>query len=115
VARKASNAPVAIDEVVEFRDEEFYAAKLYDSEHLRVLAFAFKPGQEMETVKVDPSVLLVAHSGEGFFTVGKREYPVAPGSFVVVAPKEAHSVRAGKREPFVVLVVIAPSPTGLLE
>lgn len=115
MARKASMDPIALPKVVQFRDAEFYSQKLYDSEHMRVVAFAFKPGQEMDTVKVDPSVLLFAQSGEGFFTVGKKEFPVSPGSFVVVEPKEAHSVRAGKKEPFVVLVVIAPSPTGLLE
>jgi quercetin dioxygenase-like cupin family protein len=115
MARRETMAPVALPDLVEFRDEEFYAQKLYDSEHMRVLAFAFKPGQEMETVKVAPSVLLLAHSGEGFFTVGKKEYPVRPGSFVVVGPNEPHSARAGKREPFVVLVVIAPSPTGLID
>jgi quercetin dioxygenase-like cupin family protein len=107
--------PVALPKVIEFRDEEFYAKKLFDSEEMRVLAFSFKPGQEMDTVKVDPSVLLFAYSGEGFFTVGKREHPVSPGSFIVAAAGEPHSVRAGKKEPFVVLVVIAPSPTGLLE
>jgi quercetin dioxygenase-like cupin family protein len=107
--------PIALPKVIEFRDEEFYAKKLFDSEEMRVLAFSFKPGQEMENVKVDPAVLLFAYSGEGFFTVGKREHPVSPGSFVVAGPREAHSVRAGKKEPFVVLVVIAPSPTSLLD
>jgi len=115
VARKAAVEPVALAGVIEFRDEEFYAKKLFDSEQMRVLTFSFKPGQEMDEVEVDPSVLLYAYSGEGFFTVGKKEHPVAPGTFVVVPPREAHAVRAGKRGPFVVLVVIAPSPTARVE
>jgi quercetin dioxygenase-like cupin family protein len=107
--------PIAFDNYIEFRDEEFYANKIVDGEDMRVLAFAFKPGQEMDAVRVKPSVLLYAYRGEGFFTVGKREFPVRPGQFVVVAPDEAHGVRAGRREEFVALVVIAPSPTGMLE
>jgi quercetin dioxygenase-like cupin family protein len=107
--------PVAVDAFVQFRDEAFYASKIFDSEQMRIVAFCFKPGQEMEEVRVKPSVLLYASQGEGYFTVGKREHPVKPGQFVVVAPNEAHGVRAGKREPFVALVVIAPSPTALLE
>jgi quercetin dioxygenase-like cupin family protein len=113
--RKASMVPVAVEAFVEFRDEDFYASKIFDSEHMRIVAFCFKPGQVMEDVRVKPSVLLYASSGEGFFSVGRKEHPVKPGQFVVVAPNEAHGVRAGKRENFVALVVIAPSPTGLLE
>jgi quercetin dioxygenase-like cupin family protein len=117
VARKQKTAmdPVPLDAFVQFRDEEFYANKVHDSEEMRVVAFCFKPGQEMDAVTVKPAVLLFAYSGEGFFTVGKRDHPVEPGKFVVVAPGEAHGLRAGKLEPFVVLVVIAPSPTGMLE
>lgn len=115
MARRKSEEPQRVEAFVEFKDEEFYAQKVYDSNDLRVLTFCFKPGQEMEEVRVKPSVLLYAFSGEGYFTVGKRESPVKPGAFVVVGPNEAHGVRAGKRGEFVVLVVIAPSPTGLLE
>jgi quercetin dioxygenase-like cupin family protein len=107
--------PARVESFFEFRDEAFYAQKVYDSADLRVLTFCFKPGQEMEEVRVKPSVLLYAVSGEGYFTVGKRETPVKPGAFVVVASNEAHGVRAGKKTEFVVFVVIAPSPTGLLE
>jgi len=115
MARKPGMEPSRVEDFIEFRDEEFYAQKVYDSDDLRVLTFCFKPGQEMEEVRVKPSVLLYAFRGEGFFTVGKRERPVMPGAFVVVGPNEAHGVRAGKHGEFVVLVVIAPSPTGLLE
>ena len=115
MARKPDVVPIKLSEAVEFRDHEFDAKKLFDSEEMRILTFAFKPGQEMETVKVDPAVLLFAYSGEGFFTVGKKEFPVEPGAFVVVPPKEPHSARAGKHGPFVALVVIAPSPTSLIE
>ena len=106
--------PIALPEVIEFRDEEFYAKKLFDSEEMRVLAFSFKAGQGMDTVKVEPRVMLFAYEGEGFFTVGKREFPVQPGAFVVTERNEPHSVRAGKHGPFVALVVIAPSPTALI-
>jgi quercetin dioxygenase-like cupin family protein len=115
VAKKPVMEPIAVDDYVEFHDEEFYANKIVDGEDMRVLAFAFKAGQEMEVVRVRPSVMLYAFRGEGFFTVGKREFPVRPGQFVVVAPDEPHGVRAGRREEFVALVVIAPSPTGMLE
>lgn len=115
MARRKEMEPARVEELIEFRDEEFYARKVYDSNDLRVLTFCFKPGQEMDEVKVKPSVLLYAFSGEGFFTVGKREHPVKAGAFVVVGPNEAHGLRAGKHGDFVVLVVIAPSPTGLLE
>ncbi len=115
MARKTSMEPQRVEDFVEFRDEEFYAQKVYDSTELRVLTFCFKPGQEMEEVRVKPSVLLYAVSGEGYFTVGKRETPVKAGAFVVVGSNEAHGVRAGKHGEFVVFVVIAPSPTGLLE
>jgi quercetin dioxygenase-like cupin family protein len=69
----------------------------------------------MEEVQVAPSVLLYAVAGNGFFTVGKKEYPVEPGDLVVVERKQAHGIRAGKSEEFVVLVAIAPSPTSLIE
>jgi len=115
VARKGAMDPKRVEDLLEFRDEDFYAQKLYDSEDMRVLAFCFKPGQEMDEVKVKPSVMLYAFSGEGYFTVGKKEHIVKPGAFVVVPSNEAHGVRSGHKEPFVVLVVIAPSPTGLLE
>ncbi len=115
MARKAGTEPQRVESFVEFRDEEFYAQKVFDSNDLRVLTFCFKPGQEMEDVRVKPSVLLYAVSGEGYFTVGKRETPVKPGAFIVVGPNEAHGVRAGRHSEFVVFVVIAPSPTGLLE
>ena len=69
----------------------------------------------MDPVRVKPAVLLMAYSGEGFFTVGKREHEVRPGAFVVVPPNEPHAARAGKHGEFVVFVVMAPSPTGLLE
>ncbi len=69
----------------------------------------------MERVRVKPAVLLFAYAGEGFFTVGAREHPVKPGAFVVVPPNEPHAARAGSHGNFVVFVVMAPSPTGLLE
>lgn len=115
MAKKMAMEPVRVDEFVEFRDAAFYANKIFDSAEMRVVAFCFKRGQEMGEVRVKPAVLLYAYSGEGFFTIGRKEYAVEPGKFVVVASDEAHGVRAGKHADFVVLVVIAPSPTGLIE
>ncbi len=106
--------PVPLDRFIEFRDEEFYANKVHDGEDVRVLVFCFRPGQEMEPVEVEPSVVLYAVAGEGYFTVGKHEHPVEPGDLVVVERKQPHGIRAGKRGEFVVLVAIAPSPTSLI-
>ena len=115
MAKKPVSGPVRFEDYLEFHDEEFYASKILDGEDMRILAFCFKPGQQMEPVKVKPSVMLYAIRGDGFFTVGKKEFPVEPGQFVLVEPNESHGVRAGHREEFAVLVVIAPSPTGLIE
>jgi quercetin dioxygenase-like cupin family protein len=115
MAKKPVMAPVPLDKFIEFRDEEFYANKVHDGEDVRVLVFCFRPGQEMEDVEVAPSVVLYAVAGTGFFTVGKKEYPVEPGDLVVVERKVPHGIRAGKAEEFVVLVAIAPSPTSLIE
>ena len=115
MAKKTAMEPQALDKYVQFRDHEFQTSKVYDGEDVRILVFCFKPGQEMEPITVEPSVTLYAVSGEGFFTVGKHEYPVEPGDLVVVERGQPHGVRAGKREEFVVLVAIAPSPTGLID
>ncbi|HEX9710346.1 MAG TPA: cupin domain-containing protein [Candidatus Thermoplasmatota archaeon] len=114
-AKPAGMVPVPLDKFIEFRDEEFYASKVHDGEDVRVLVFCFRPGQEMEEVEVAPSVVLYAVAGEGFFSVGNKEHPVEPGDLVVVDRRQPHGIRAGKKEEFVVLVAIAPSPTSLIE
>jgi quercetin dioxygenase-like cupin family protein len=88
---------------------------VHDWEDVRVLAFCFRPGQAMDEFEVAPSVVLYAVARKGFIKVEKTVHPVGPGDLVVVERKQAHGIRAGKGEEFVVLVAIAPSPTSMID
>jgi quercetin dioxygenase-like cupin family protein len=79
-----------------FRDSAPVAQPVLVDQYSRIIRWMLKPGQQIEEHKVPDSpfhVLIL--SGRGIFTGSDRaEQEFGPGSLLVFAPGEAHSVRA---------------------
>ena len=70
---------------------------LYDGPDLRLVLFAFAPGEELsEHTAARPAVIHVL-DGEGDAVVGGAPHPLVPGTWFRMPARMAHSIRARTR------------------
>ena len=69
---------------VKFGDDRPDPQTIVENEHTRVLIAGLKPGQR---IPVHPEAAAVYHflEGQGVMTVDDQEYPVQPGSIIVMS------------------------------
>ncbi len=71
-----------------------HSQTLYDGPDLRLVLFAFAPGEELsEHTAARPAVVHVL-DGEGDAVVGGAPHPLAPGTWFRMPARMAHSIRA---------------------
>ena len=73
-----------------------HSQTLYDGSDLRLVLFAFAPGEELsEHTAARPAVVHVL-AGEGDAVVGGTPRELTPGTWFRMPPRMAHSIRARK-------------------
>jgi quercetin dioxygenase-like cupin family protein len=71
-----------------------HSQTLYDGPDLRLVLFAFAPGEELsEHTAARPAVVHVL-DGEGDADVGGERHPLAPGTWFRMPARMPHSIRA---------------------
>lgn len=71
-----------------------HSQTLYDGPDLRLVLFAFAPGEELsEHTAARPAVIHVL-DGEGEALVGGEPHPLGPGTWFRMPARMAHSIRA---------------------
>ena len=74
-----------------------HSQTLYDGPDLRLVLFAFAPGEELsEHTAARPAVVHVL-DGEGEAVVGGDAHPIGPGTWFRMPARMAHSIRARTR------------------
>lgn len=67
---------------------------LHSSDDLRVVLFAFSPGQELTEHTSTMEAVMHFLSGEADITLGDEHQTAGPGTWVRMEPKLKHSIRA---------------------
>jgi len=84
-----------------------HSQTLYDGSDLRLVLFAFAPGEELsEHTAARPAVVPVL-AGEGDAVVGGVPRELAPGTWFRMPPRMAHSIRA--RTPLRLALYLLPA------
>jgi quercetin dioxygenase-like cupin family protein len=84
-----------------------HSQTLYDGPDLRLVLFAFAPGEELsEHTAARPAVVHVL-DGEGDAVVGGEMHPIAAGSWFRMPAGMAHSIRA--RTPLRMALYLLPA------
>jgi quercetin dioxygenase-like cupin family protein len=84
-----------------------HSQTLYDGADLRLVLFAFAPGEELsEHTAARPAVVHVL-DGEGDAIVGGASHPLAPGTWFRMPARMAHSIRA--RTPLRLALYLLPA------
>lgn len=97
-----------IADVLQFDSERLRPTLLHNSPRMRVVLFAFQPGQEMAPHTAPSEICFHIVEGEGAVLIGEEEQEVAAGAVVFCPPDVLHGIKA--RQSMTVLAVIAPSP-----
>jgi len=84
-----------------------HSQTLYDGPDLRLVLFAFAPGEELsEHTAARPAVVHVL-DGEGDAVVGGEAHPLAAGAWFRMPARMAHSIRA--RTPLRMALYLLPA------
>lgn len=87
-----------------------HSQTLYDGPDLRLVLFAFAPGEELsEHTAARPAVVHIL-DGEGEAVVGGQPHEVRPGSWFRMPARMAHSIRA--RTPLRMALYLLPDVAG---
>ncbi len=86
-------------------------ATIHDAPGSRMVVFRIAPGQHVPPHTNPSTVILAIVSGTGIVSGADGECPVRQGEVIAYEPNEVHGMRA-EAEPFVVLAIIAPRPSG---
>jgi quercetin dioxygenase-like cupin family protein len=87
-----------------------HSQTLYDGPDLRLVLFAFAPGEELsEHTAARPAVVHVL-DGEGDAIVGGEPYALNPGSWIRMPARMRHSIRA--RTPLRMALYLLPDVVG---
>ena len=103
----------AFDDVraeVEIPRDGTTSRKLYEDERLRLVIFGFDAGQELTEHTSSAEVIVQVVSGRITLTVEGVEQAMVPASWLVLAPRRPHSLRAD--EPSVVLLTLVGATRG---
>lgn len=84
--------------------------KLYEDEHFRLVVFGFDGGQELTEHTSSAEVVVQVVSGRVTVTVDGVAHALGPASWLVLAPRQAHSLLAD--EPSVVLLTLIGASRG---
>lgn len=96
-----------------FNPEKMGKASLAMTERFFVGLNAFEPGQEHKLhTHAGQDKLYFVLEGRGEVTVGAEKAQLGPGDLVVVQAGEEHALRNWGPERLVVMVMMAPPPTG---
>jgi quercetin dioxygenase-like cupin family protein len=77
---------------------------LFNDDHLKVLVFAFAPGQELSAHTAPMAASLYFVSGEAKLTLGDETRDVKPGAFAHMPPQLTHGIVA--HTPLVMLLLM---------
>lgn len=77
---------------------------LYQDENIKVVLFAFGPGQELSEHTASKPAVVHVLEGEGMIILGEDEKPIQAGAWVHMAAHLPHSVRA--KTPLVMLLTL---------
>ena len=84
-----------------------HSQTLYDGPDLRLVLFAFAPGEELsEHTAARPAVIEIV-SGEADLVVAGEAFPGRAGTWVRMPPRTPHSIRA--TTPLVLLLTLLPA------
>lgn len=78
--------------------------KVYEDERLRLVVFGFDAGQELTEHTSSAEVVVQVVSGRVTVTVDEGAHVLVPSSWLVLEPRQPHSLRAD--EPSVVLLTL---------
>ena len=82
---------------------------LRNDERTKVILFAFAPGQELSAHTAPFPATLIFLKGEATLVLGGEEQQAAEGTFVYMAPKLEHGIKA-KGEVVMLLTIIKNAP-----
>lgn len=92
------------DEVPQIPADSIISRTLYQEENLKVILFAFSPGQELsEHTSARPAVIHFLR-GEAELTLGEQAFHAKPGTWVKMEPNIPHSILA--KTPLVLLLLM---------
>lgn len=84
----------ALQEALDAPAESIVSRTLYNGDGLRIVLFAFAPGQELTEHTSTREALIHVLEGDGVVTLGDEQVNVSAGSLIRMAPNLPHSVRA---------------------
>ncbi len=82
--------------------------RLFEDERLRLVAFGFDAGQELTEHTASAEVVVQVLSGRITLRADGRDHVLVPGSWLHLAPREAHALVADEPS-VVVLTMIGPT------
>ena len=99
--------------VAEFSEDAFQKVNLYETDHLFVDIYCFRPGQE-QAPHMHAEAEKVYHVLEGTATVlaGQEEYTLQPGELIHIPSGEPHGVKNDTDGLVRTLVMMTPRPDG---
>jgi mannose-6-phosphate isomerase-like protein (cupin superfamily) len=96
-----------------FRNDKMGKATLAAADHLFAGLNAFEPGQEHKLhTHTGQDKFYFVLEGVGEVTVGEQEALIGPGDFVLARSGEEHALRNPGPGRLIVLVAMAPPPSG---
>ncbi len=85
-------------------DDGILSRNLYQDENIKVVLFAFGPGQELSEHTASKPAVVHVLEGEGTVVLGEDEKPLQAGTWIHMAAHLPHSVRANT--PLVMLLTL---------
>jgi quercetin dioxygenase-like cupin family protein len=84
----------ALQEPLEAPADSIVSKTIYTSESVRIVLFAFAPGQELTEHTSTREALIHVLEGRAHITLGGEAVDAGAGTLIRMAPKLPHSVRA---------------------
>ena len=84
----------ALQEPLEAPAESIVSRTVYTSDTVRIVLFAFAPGQELTEHTSTREALIHVLDGRGEITLGSETVDASAGTLIRMAPKLPHSVHA---------------------
>ena len=102
-----------VTEAISFSEEKMKKNSLFDSPHLFYDAYCLLPGQAQKIHAHEGSdKVYYVLRGTGRFTVGDEEADLEEGNAVIARAGVPHGVRNETEDNLVLLVTMAPRPSG---
>lgn len=84
----------ALHEPLDAPADSIVSRTVYNGDGLRIVLFAFAPGQELTEHTSTREALIHVLEGEGLITLGDERVDVRAGTLIRMAPNLPHSVQA---------------------